>query len=128
MPYCLCHSKIKIYFTSVQFSDPNLQPTCARNFAPNFIFICPTFYIYLPHIAYVARVGEKNGGVASNWHRLHAARHHHKETRRRQKFFNFCYNFYHLQLPQPVPATATAPVPVWIPSLVPPLLGNPPLL
>jgi len=26
-----------------------------------------------------------------NWHRLHAAvaRHHHKETRQRQKFFNF---------------------------------------
>lgn len=90
--------------------------------------LCAEFYIYLPHIAYVARVGEKDGGVASNWHRLHAARHHHKETRRRQKFFNFCYNFYHLQLPQPVPATATAPVPVWIPSLLPPLLGNPLLL
>lgn len=95
----LCHSKIKIYFTSVQFADPNLQPTCEK--------LCAEFYIYLPHIAYVARAAERErgerdvgGGVASNWHRLHAARHHHKETRRRQKFFNFCYNFYQLQLPQ----------------------------
>lgn len=63
------------------------------------------------------RVNEIEGGVASNWHRLHAAaRHHHKETRRRQKFFNFCYNFYHLQLPQPAPVPVpAAAAPVWIP-------------
>lgn len=59
-------------------------------------------YLSAPHClcGKGGRERERVRGVASNWHRLHAARHHHKETRRRQKFFNFCYNFYHLQLPQ----------------------------